>query len=191
MNRAVFIDRDGTISRDVPYCSRPEDLELLPGVEEGVRHLNKNGFKVIVITNQSGIARGYFTEETLAKIHEKMSKDLERAGAHIDGIYYCPHHPEEGCECRKPKPTLLLRAASDLAVDLGQSYVIGDRLMDVEMGRRGGCKASLLVLEGGEEEAGRGVPKDLPTFGSVLEAVRWLIRHEGQERGEKHGQIQG
>lgn len=189
MNRAVFIDRDGTISRDVPYCSRPEDFELLPGAGEGVRHLNESGFKVIVITNQSGIARGYFTEETLAKIHEKMSKDLEKAGARLDAIYYCPHHPEEGCECRKPKPTLLLQAASDLAIDLGQSYVIGDREMDMEMGRRGGCRASLLVWEGGEE-AGHGRLEDRPTFGSVLEAVRWLIRHEEQERREKHEEIQ-
>lgn len=183
MSRAVFLDRDGTINRNVPYCSRPEDFELLPGVEEGVRCLNERGFTVVVITNQSGIARGYFTEKTLAEIHEKMSKELGKAGARLDAIYYCPHHPDDNCDCRKPKPTLLWEAASDLAIDLGQSYVIGDRRMDVEMGRRGGCKASLLVSPD-EEGADPRKLKDVRTFGSVLEAVRWLVRHEEQERGK-------
>lgn len=181
MSRAVFLDRDGTINRDVPYCSRPEDFELLPGVGEGVRRLNEMGFRVVVITNQSGVARGYFTEETLAEIHEKMSKELGKAGARLDAIYYCPHLPDEKCDCRKPKPTLLREAASDLAIDLGQSYVIGDRRIDVEMGRRGGLKAAFLVSPD-EEGAPRRKLTDVRTFGSVLEAVHWLVRHEEQER---------
>ena len=104
--RAVFLDRDGTIARDVPYCSRPEDLELLPGVGEAIRLLNEHGFMVVIITNQSGIARGYFTEEMLERIHQKLKNDLAKSGAHVDAIYYCPHHPGEGCDCRKPKPAL-------------------------------------------------------------------------------------
>ncbi len=183
MNRAVFMDRDGTIGRDVPYCSHPEDFELLPGVEEGIGLLNKDGFKVVIITNQSGIARGYFTAETLAEIHEKMCVDLAQAKAHVDAIYYCPHHPDEGCNCRKPNPTLMFRAAADLAIDISRSYMIGDREMDLETGRRAGCRASLLVRRG-DKGARPGSLAGTPTFGSVLEAVRWLIQHEVQEQIE-------
>lgn len=143
-NKAVFIDRDGTIARDVPYCSCPEDFELFPETAEGIKLLNENGFKVIVVTNQSGIARGYFTEETLGKIHEKMKGELARAGARVDAIYYCPHHPDDGCDCRKPKPGMALQAASDLDIDFSQSYVVGDMDMDIEMGHRIGCKTLLI-----------------------------------------------
>jgi D,D-heptose 1,7-bisphosphate phosphatase len=114
MNRAVFLDRDSTIARDVHYWRRVEDSELLPNVPEAIRLLNGNGFKVIVITNQSGIARGYLTEETLAQIHQKMEDKLMKQGATVDGIYYCPHHPDEGCGCRKPKTALFLRAAKKI-----------------------------------------------------------------------------
>jgi len=128
VHKAVFLDRDGTIAKDVPYCSRPEDFELLPGVAEGIKLLNERGFKVVIITNQSGIARGYFTEGMLASIHDKMQKELAKHGAHVDAIYYCPHHPDNNCECRKPKPKMVLQAAIDLDIDLSQSYVIGGQL---------------------------------------------------------------
>lgn len=147
MHKAVFLDRDGTIARDVPYCSRPEDFELLPGVAEGIKELNKHGFKVVVITNQSGIARGYFTEEMLARIHDKMLKELAQQGAQVDAIYYCPHHPDDNCNCRKPKPEMVFKAALDLDIDLSQSYVIGDNEMDVELARRASCRGSLKIGE--------------------------------------------
>ena len=150
MNRAAFLDRDGTISRDVPYCSSPEDFELLAGVGEGIRILNEAGLKVIVVTNQSGIARGYFTEEMLEKIHRKMKNDSAKYGAHIDAIYYCPHHPEEGCDCRKPKPTLILRAAKEHNIDLAESFCIGDKLQDIEAGYAAGCKTVLIMPVGDE-----------------------------------------
>jgi D,D-heptose 1,7-bisphosphate phosphatase len=149
-NRAVFLDRDGTIARDVPYCSRPEDFELLEGVGEGIRMLNEAGFRVIVVTNQSGIARGYFTEEMLHKIHQKMKSDSARYGAHIDAIYYCPHHPDEGCDCRKPKPTLILRAAREHNIDLTKSFSIGDKLQDIEAGHAAGCRTVLIIPVDGE-----------------------------------------
>lgn len=152
-NRAVFIDRDGTIARDVPYCSRPEDFELLPDVVAGIKLLNEQNFKVIVVTNQSGIARGYFTEEMLAKIHDKMCTELTKYGAYVDAIYYCPHHPDDNCECRKPKPKMLLLAASDLDVDLKQSFVIGDSAMDIEMAMRAGCKSILIAEKNKEGES--------------------------------------
>ena len=145
MHKAVFLDRDGTIARDVPYCSRPEDFELLPDAAEGIKLLNEHGFKVVIVTNQSGIARGYFTEGILARIHEKMITELAEHGAHIDAIYYCPHHPDDSCECRKPKPKMVLQAVIDLDIDLSQSYIIGDSEMDVELARRAGCKAGIRV----------------------------------------------
>lgn len=170
--KAVFLDRDDTISRDVPYCSRPEDLELLPMAAQAIRLLNENGFTVVVVTNQSGIARGYFTEETLGLIHQKMRRDLEAQGAFIDAIYYCPHHPDEGCECRKPSPTMVLQAARELDIELAQSYVIGDSEMDVEMGRRAGCK-TVLVSPAGEATAG----KQQADFvaGDIYQAASWVI----------------
>ena len=147
MHKAVFLDRDGTIARDVPYCSRPEDFELLPGVAEGIKLLNEHDFKVVVVTNQSGIARGYFTERMLAEIHNKMITQLAEHGAHVDAIYYCPHHPDDKCECRKPKPKMLFQAAIDLDINLSQSYVIGDSKMDVELAKLADCKAGIKISE--------------------------------------------
>jgi histidinol-phosphate phosphatase family protein len=173
-NRAVFIDRDGTIARDVPYCSRPEDFEMFAGVPEAIRTLNRNGFKVVVITNQSGVARGYFTEETLGRIHDKMLADLQREGARIDGIYYCPHHPDENCECRKPGTALLRLAGRDLDIDMGRSYMIGDMVQDIEAGRAAGCR-TIFVTNGGKLPASsRGFAPDAVT-GTFSEAVNWIL----------------
>ena len=175
MNSAVFLDRDGTIAKDVHYCSRPEDLELLPTTGEGIRLLNEAEFKVIVITNQSGIARGYFTEETLGRIHQKMINDLAEYGAHVDTIYYCPHHPDEGCECRKPKPKLAYRAIKDLQIDSRQSYVIGDRLMDVELASTIGCKSVMIPSEDGKSELEDcGILPEYITW-DLESAARWII----------------
>ena len=144
MYKAIFIDRDGTINRDVPYCSCPEDFELLPTVAEGIRLLNEQSFKVAVVTNQSGIARGYFTEEMLAGIHRKMRDDLDIEGAFVDAVYYCPHHPDAGCECRKPNVGLFQQAAAELQIDLAKSYIIGDKLLDVAAAKRVNCKVVLV-----------------------------------------------
>lgn len=152
MHQAVFIDRDDTICKDVGYCRRPDDMELLPGSAEGIKSFNEKGFKVVVITNQSGIARGYFNEETLARIHEKMKNDLHRSGAYIDAIYCCPHHPEDGCSCRKPEPELGRRAIRDLDIDPAGSFVIGDRLKDILFGKSLGAKSILISNPKGLEE---------------------------------------
>jgi histidinol-phosphate phosphatase family protein len=171
VHKAVFLDRDGTIARDVPYCSRPEDFELLPGAAEGIKLLNEHGFKVVIVTNQSGIARGYFTEKMLAEIHDKMITQLAEHGAHVDAIYYCPHHPDSNCDCRKPKPKMVLQAARDLDIDLSQSYVVGDSEMDVELARQADCKAGIRVGEPG----GTG---DLVAV-SFRDAVEKIIGFEG------------
>lgn len=139
--KAVFVDRDDTIAKDVPYCSRPEDLHLFPGVGRSIKRLNDAGYLVVMVTNQSGVARGLFDEAMLARIHEKLLRDLEADGASLDAIYYCPHHPDDKCSCRKPATGMIERAVGDLGIDLSSSFVIGDGDHDVAMGVKAGCKA--------------------------------------------------
>jgi D,D-heptose 1,7-bisphosphate phosphatase len=172
MNRAVFLDRDGTIAKDVHYCSRVEDFQLLPTVPEAVRLLNESGFKVIVVTNQSGIARGYFTEETLAQIHQKMKNELALYGAQIDAIYYCPHHPDDGCECRKPKPKLILQAAEEHQISLNLSYVVGDMEQDVEAGKAAGCNTVLITVDAHPTQNDQ-LPDKITQ--NLLEAAKWIV----------------
>ena len=175
MNRAVFLDRDGTIARDVHYCRRPEDFELFPNTASAVRLLNEQGFKVIVVTNQSGIARGHFTEETLAEIHEKMKGELGKESARVDAIYYCPHHPDDNCDCRKPNPGLVLQAVRDFDIDLEHSVAVGDLQMDVDLGKAVGCRTILIgnaSSVGAEQAAADAVVSD------VLEAVHTILKWE-------------
>lgn len=172
-NRAVFLDRDGTIAPDVNYCSRPEDFELFPDVPQSIRMLNESGFKTVIITNQSGIARGYFTEETLALIHQKMKDELARGGASVDAIYYCPHHPDEGCDCRKPRTALFRRAARDLNIDFLSSFMIGDMEIDIKAGQEIGCK-TVLVTTGPQGYHGILDQPDY-TADSLITAARWIL----------------
>ncbi|MAG15367.1 MAG: D-glycero-beta-D-manno-heptose-1,7-bisphosphate 7-phosphatase [Dehalococcoidales bacterium] len=139
-DRAVFLDRDGTMAEDVSYCCRAEDFRLLPNTARAIELLNEHGFKVIVVTNQSGVGRGYFTEETLADIHKKMKRELAREGARVDAIYYCPHHPDDNCDCRKPKPGMIRQAVKDYDIDLKYSFVMGDMMSDIAMGKAAGCR---------------------------------------------------
>jgi histidinol-phosphate phosphatase family protein len=143
--RAVFLDRDDTIMEDVVYCKDPEDVRLLPGAAQGIRALADAGFLIVIATNQSGLGRGYFTEEELKAVHERLRDKLRAQGADFDALYYCPHRPEEGCDCRKPSPGLLLRAANDLGIDMNASYCIGDRKWDLEAGRAVGAKTVLIT----------------------------------------------
>ena len=174
LSRAVFIDRDGMIARDVPYCSRPEDFEMFDGVPEAIRELNRRGFKVVVITNQSGVARGYFTEEALGLIHQKMVDDLGRAGARIDGVYYCPHHPDDHCDCRKPAAGLFKRAAEELGLAFAGSYMVGDMAQDIEAGRAIGCQTVFVSNEGKSPVPSGGLAPDA-IVGTFREAVRWIL----------------
>ena len=144
MKRAVFLDRDGVICYDVHYMSSPDQFQLMPGVAEGIRKLNEAGFLIIVVTNQSGIRRGYLTEDDLEKIHERMIKELRERGARIDAIYHCPCLPEDGCECRKPRPGMLIQAARDHGIDLSKSLMIGDKDIDAQAGRAAGCTTLLI-----------------------------------------------
>jgi D-glycero-D-manno-heptose 1,7-bisphosphate phosphatase len=145
--KAVFLDRDNTLIEDPGYISDPSLVKLLPGVEQAVRSLSGAGYKIVVVTNQSGIARGLLTEETLAKIHAEMTRQVEAHGVKLDGVYYCPFHPEGTVEryavdsdLRKPKPGMLLQAARDLDIDLRESWMVGDSPRDIEAGQRAGCR---------------------------------------------------
>ena len=173
--KAVFLDRDGTIARDVNYCRRVEDFEILPSVPEAIKLLNENGFKVVVITNQSGIARGYFTEETLAQIHQRMREKLAKHGTKVDAIYYCPHHPGDRCECRKPKTALFGRATEELDINLSHSFVIGDTQMDIGAGKTLGCK-TVLVTTGPKKGNDVIDPPDYIAV-NLLDASRWIVNN--------------
>ena len=155
LQKAIFLDRDGTINKHIGFLRKPEELELLPGAAEAIRKINTSGFLAIVITNQPVIARGEVTVEELNTIHDKLETMLGREGAYIDGLYYCPHHPDKGfegevpelkidCDCRKPKPGLILRAAKDFNIDLGSSWMIGDGKNDVGAGKNAGCRTGLI-----------------------------------------------
>ncbi|HWN11511.1 MAG TPA: HAD family hydrolase [Pyrinomonadaceae bacterium] len=152
--RAVFIDRDGTLSEEVGYINHPSRFRLFSYAAEAIKHLNDQGWLAVLTTNQAGVARGYFTEELISSVHESMINDLERGGARLDAIYYCAHHPSVGeppyrvdCDCRKPKPGLITRAAGDLDINLNESWMVGDRYSDIEMARNAGVK-SAFVLSG-------------------------------------------
>jgi len=160
--RSVFLDRDGTLVHAVHFPSRPEQLRLYDGIGPELHALQKAGFRLVMITNQSGIAHGYFTEADLQRMHEYLASQLAQFDVRIDGVYYCPHHPEGvipefaiPCGCRKPQPGMLLQAAADLDIDLRRSWFVGDILDDVEAGNRVGCRTVLVDL--GEEQ-----PSDQP-----------------------------
>ena len=156
--KAIFLDRDGTINKYVGFLRNIDDFELIDGVAEAIRKINESGYLAIVVTNQPVIARGEISFEELKKIHNKMETLLGQEGAYLDAIYYCPHHPHTGyegerrelkidCECRKPKPGMLLKAVQDFSIDLAQSWMVGDGKNDVKAGSNAGCKTALINTE--------------------------------------------
>lgn len=154
MDSGVFLDRDGVINEEVfDYVKSLDEFRLLPKVGEAIRRLNQEGIPVILVSNQGGIAKGYYDEKTLHRIHDFMKRELAGFGAHIDRIYYCPHHPDGkgvyrvNCSCRKPAPGMIIQGARDLCLCLKRSWMIGDKLSDIEAGKRAGCR-TILVLTG-------------------------------------------
>jgi D-glycero-D-manno-heptose 1,7-bisphosphate phosphatase len=188
---AVFIDRDGTLTEEVGYVNHPKRLRLLPRSGEAIRRLNAAGMAAVVVTNQAGIARGYFTEAILQAVNDELRAQLAHAGARLDGLYVCPHHQTEGepplrmaCDCRKPKPGLLRKAAADLDLDLTQSVMVGDKPSDLEVAPPVGAR-SVLVLTGyglGEWEYRRdrfGVTPD-HVASDLLDAVEWALKERAR-----------
>ncbi len=183
MRKAVFLDRDGTLIQNHHYGCDPESIQLLDGVAEGLGRLRRAGYLLIVVTNQSGIARGYFDEGQLAVMHRRMGEILHDQGAGVAAFYHCPHHPEGvvprysvECHCRKPQPGMIMRACSEFGIDPSSSWLIGDILDDIEAGKRAGCRGILLDLgtEGKPE-----IPDREPEYvaKSFLEAVDYLLNH--------------
>ena len=149
---AIFLDRDGTIMRDVDYCGNPNEVEILSGVPEALRTLKDSGFKLIVITNQSGIGRGYLREEQYRAVEAEVSRQI--GDGIIDATYFCPHLPNAGCTCRKPAPEMIFNAARDHDLDLARSFFIGDKQSDMECGRNAGLKTILVRTGYGKEVNG-------------------------------------
>ena len=153
---AVFLDRDGTVNRDNGYVYRMEDWEWIPGAIDAIASFNKAGFLVIIITNQAGIARGYYDEAALTNLHTKINEELNSHGAAIDGFYHCPHHPDFGavrqCECRKPMPGMIYAASKDFNIDLGRSWLIGDKASDIQAGLSAGVNPILVLTGYGKEQ---------------------------------------
>jgi D-glycero-D-manno-heptose 1,7-bisphosphate phosphatase len=180
--RAVFIDRDGTISEEVGYVNHPSRYRVFPYAAEAIKLLNEAGWLAVLVTNQAGVARGYFSEDVIGAVHALLARELEAGGARLDAIYYCPHHPSVGeppyrfdCDCRKPRPGLVRRAAVDLDIDIAHSWMVGDRYGDTELARNAGLRAAF-VLSGygrGEWEYQRGAWRHQPDLvaENLLEAV--------------------
>ena len=155
MNRAIFFDRDGTLNNEVGYLWQIDKFHWLEGAKETIKLCNEKNYLVIVITNQGGVARGLYTEDDIKILHDFMQEDLKKFGAHIDGFYYCPHHPEGKvkkysivCDCRKPKPGLFYKAAKDFNIDLKNSVMIGDMERDIESGKNAGVGKNIFFDNG-------------------------------------------
>ena len=187
--RAVFIDRDGTISEEVGYVNHVSRYRVFPFAAEAVRALNAAGWLAILVTNQAGVARGYFKEELIGEVHKVLTDELERGGARLDAIYYCPHHPTVGeppyrfdCDCRKPRPGLIQRAAADFRLDLARCWMVGDRYGDTELARNAGLRSAFVLTGYGRGELEHQQPAwrhrpDLVAE-NLLEAVKTIISDE-------------
>jgi D-glycero-D-manno-heptose 1,7-bisphosphate phosphatase len=185
-DRAVFLDRDGTLNEEVGYVNHIDRVFLLPRAAEAIRLLNQNGLKAVVVTNQSGVARGYFPESLVRQVHEKIQDLLKREGAHLDGIYYCPHHPEVGvppyrqkCRCRKPETGMVEEAVKALDIDCSRSYVVGDRGKDIEFAQQIGAQGVLVLTGYGKGEweysGARWKVKPDHLARDLYEAVQWIL----------------
>lgn len=178
-NRAVFFDRDGVINQEIGYLDSPAKVKIIPGVEKAIKFLNENNFKVVVITNQSGIARGYFSENTLNEINDFIESELAKEHAKIDAIYYCPHHPDDNCQCRKPKIGMIKKAEIELDIDLARSYLIGDKITDIETGVKAKLKNILLLTGYGKEEKEKLKDLDIEVdyiAQDSLSAIEWILK---------------
>lgn len=189
-NAAVFLDRDGTINEEVGYLDRAEKLRMIPAAFEAIRLINQSGLKAIVVSNQAGVAKGLFTESFVHEINSLIQNALLTKGARIDAFYFCPHHPTEGndpyrtiCNCRKPAAGLLYQAAVDGDIELTRSYLVGDRLRDIETAHRAGAKGVLVATGYGQDamrSSGQDEPNEMnkPDYNAndILEAVHWILK---------------
>jgi D-glycero-D-manno-heptose 1,7-bisphosphate phosphatase len=180
---ACFLDRDGVLIEEVNYLASPGQVALIKGAAEALRKLRAAGHVIIVVTNQAGVAKGYFREDIIPAVHSRIHELLADGGASVDGFYYCPHHPSGKvreysveCSCRKPEPGMILRAASELNVDLASSFMIGDKISDLEAAANAGCRAAALVRTGhGGAHAEKAARAGFPVFDDIAGAVDFLL----------------
>ncbi len=186
---AVFLDRDGTLNENPPpgdYTRRPEDLRLLGGVPGALKDLRDAGYLLVVCTNQSGVAKGVFTADDVEAVNARLESLLAAHGVEIGGVYYCPHGPDSTCECRKPRPGLVLRAADELGVDLARSWAVGDAARDLESARTAGVRGAVLVWGNsypGKREEAEALSPDASVADLAAAADFILARRGGAERG--------
>jgi D-glycero-D-manno-heptose 1,7-bisphosphate phosphatase len=180
VSRFVFLDRDGTLVRDTGHPHRPEDYELLPGVPAALRRLRRAGFRLAIVTNQSGIGRGLFGEEDFERFQALLLADLARADVEIVRTYHCPHRPDAGCGCRKPAPGMLWRARDELGAELAASWMVGDGPGDVELAARAGCRGAVRLTPTPSTSAPAGRPRCYAEAADLAEAVEHIL---GRARG--------
>lgn len=172
---AVFLDRDGVLIRDVNYLRRPEQVRVLKGAAEAVRELRKAGFRVVLITNQSGVGRGYFTLKDLAAAHRRLAADLRKKGAKLDGVFFCPHAPDARCKCRKPSPKMVNDAAKALGLDLARSYFVGDTTTDLATAAAAGVVPVLVRTGKGGRDGKHAHPRPARIARDLASAARWIL----------------
>lgn len=179
--KAVFVDRDGTLIEEVNFLSRTEDLRFFSFTDEAVKLLKENGFLVVVVTNQSGVGRKIFTETAMHEIHEAIQAKLSEK---IDAFYFCPHLPDEGCICRKPKTGMITQATTDFEIDLENSWLVGDKAIDVEAGRNANLKTALVLTGYGKQAVEQLENQANLTAENLLEAVKEILAAENAEKGK-------
>lgn len=193
MDKIIFLDRDGTMNEEVNYLYKPEDLRILPGVAEAIGLLRSAGYRIVVVTNQAGVARGYYTCQDVETLHQYLNEQLKNEGAWVDHFFYCPHHPVHGlgiyqkeCDCRKPGTGMLAMAEQYYEIDRSRSYMIGDKLLDVEAGNRYGVKGILVGTGYGADlhESGTKDGKE-PIYDfyaeTLMDAARYIVEREGTD----------
>ena len=174
-NQAVFLDRDGTIMEDANYVGRLDQVVLIPSAKQALRRLRDAGFKLFIVTNQSGVGRGYFPREAVEEIHAHLDEQFGPVGVSFDRYYVCPHHPEDNCDCRKSKPKFLQDAAAEYALDLRHCFMIGDRPSDIQCGINAGTKTVLVLTGVGQETLSKGEVPASFVARDIAEAAEWIL----------------
>ncbi len=175
-HRAVFLDRDGVVMHDANYVGDVERVIVVPAALRSLKRLLDAGYRLFVVTNQSGVGRGYFTREAVEKIHAYLDAEFAKVGVHFDRYYVCPHHPEDNCDCRKPKPKFLREAAAEYGLDLARSFMVGDRSTDIQCGQNAGTRTILVLTGVGSETLAKGEVQPDHVAADIGHAVDWILQ---------------
>ena len=177
-NRAVFLDRDGTIMEDANYVGRIEQVTLIPGVQRALKRLRTANFRLFIITNQSGVGRGFFPREAVEQIHAHLDEEFGEVGVQFDRYYVCPHHPEDNCDCRKPKPRFLREAACEYGLDLARCFMIGDRSSDIQAGINAAVRTVLVLTGAGKETLAKREVRPDHVVADIGAAADWILAQQ-------------